>query len=564
MRKQFIKIISLIFAILFICLTPVSSYFQIENQVYAAVDVLSSELAEQILVPSLITGGLVFSTKEAAVDTVNRLKQYLEENIELDLKEFWDSTHPGDPSFEPPPEDPTPNGKFTVEDAITLMMLGRLVFNKESGAWNKIVEVSEPFFDLVKGWIDDNFNVGDNKFFYYNKFTEVNVIDIKVNTYFHSFYIEPNDYFTYIVKRSDGIIYNDTVRLAIHTAPGMYQFYLNGTKYMLSPNGIQNFVLGIRKDSNDKFYYMVHKEPVVDTEPLEINIYGKPNVVSNPSYDWTNPFTNSKTIVLPVEVDYEGKPELDSDGLHKPSIGTEWWIDKEPDEVTKMNPSGIPEPDEGEDNETGIKNILKNMLLYFQNLTKDVADIKKDTKAIAEGNGTGNGNGDGTDIPTGFDWGDFKKFFDIFFIFIYFIIILILILVKLLYVVFFSLTAIPANSALFSQYPTILAGVNYIKNLQVGGLSITVHQAFEYVFTTFFFIFIIKQIRKLYDAFVYEEHERIKAESGISSVNYRHYSSNNFFKANLKLNESKTNLFDDGLKNPDNYENIKFKDYGKD
>lgn len=555
MKKQLIKIISLVFAILFICLTPVSSYFQIENHVYAVSNTLSSELAEQILIPTLISGGLMFSTKEAAVDTVNRLKQYLEENIELDLKEFWDSTHPGDPSFEPPPENPNPNGKFTIQDAITVMMLGRLVFDKDSGAWKKIVEVSQPFFDLVKGWINDNYNEGQNMLLEKTDFSLSlgTVINLDI----------PSGYTFYYTFKYLG---NNSVTLSLN-GDGSSSYI----KYTSDDSSVIKIKVGsftTNRVVNDLEYLYFRISYVGNSNPYqgEKFVQGFPGIVDNPNYDWNNPFTNSKTITLPVETDVEGKPELDSDGLHKPSIGVEWWVNKDPYEITQMNPSGIPEPDEGEDTQTGIKNILKNMLLYFQNLTKDVADIKKDTKTLAEGNGTGNGNGDGTDIPTGFDWGDFKRFFDIFFIFIYFIIILILILVKLLYVVFFSLTAIPANSALFAQYPTILAGVNYIKNLQVGGLSITVHQAFEYVFTTFFFIFIIKQIRKLYDAFVYEEHERIKTESGVSSDygNYKHYSSNNFFKSNLKFSESKTNLFDDGLKNPDNYENIKFKDYGKD
>ena len=75
--------------------------------------------------------------------------------------------------------------------------------------------------------------------------------------------------------------------------------------------------------------------------------------------------------------------------------------------------------------------------------------------------------------------GNFRHFLDIFFIFIYFIVILILIILKFLEIVFVGIPGITANADLFTEYPNILEGVNYVKNLKVGGLAITVHQAFN-------------------------------------------------------------------------------------
>ena len=102
-------------------------------------------------------------------------------------------------------------------------------------------------------------------------------------------------------------------------------------------------------------------------------------------------------------------------------------------------------------------------------------------------------------------------------------------------------------------------------------MSITVHQAFEYVFMIFFFIFIIKQIRKLYDSFVYEENQRTKVESGISGsyIESKWYVPNNFHKGYTQRGKKSTyysgytegNIFDDAVRNPDDYENIKFTDY---
>lgn len=151
----------------------------------------------------------------------------------------------------------------------------------------------------------------------------------------------------------------------------------------------------------------------------------------------------------------------------------------------------------------GVKTIVSNTnKLVFNTTNPELDPITGEPAAAGDGI---IGNGIDTRIPTDFEWGNFRHFLDIFFIFIYFIVILILIILKFLQIVFVGIPNIAANTDLFAQYPNILEGVNYVKNLQVGGLAITVHQAFEFVFLIFFYIFIIKQIRKMYNAHVYEE-----------------------------------------------------------
>ncbi len=111
--------------------------------------------------------------------------------------------------------------------------------------------------------------------------------------------------------------------------------------------------------------------------------------------------------------------------------------------------------------------------------------------------------------PPGVDWGNFKNFFDIFWIFYYLIIIAILLLVKFLAVVM-DILSIPANTALFDSYPTILQGINYIKGLKVGGFNVTIQQIFEYMFMVFFFIFIVTTIQKLYHVFTGVERQELR------------------------------------------------------
>ncbi len=116
-----------------------------------------------------------------------------------------------------------------------------------------------------------------------------------------------------------------------------------------------------------------------------------------------------------------------------------------------------------------------------------------------------------SEAAEGIDWGNFKGLFDIFYIFYYLIIIIIMILIKFLAVVF-NLLSIPANAALFNSYPTIKAGLDYLKGLKIGGFNITLQQIFEYMFTVFFFLYVVTVLQKLYHSFALIERQTIKQE----------------------------------------------------
>lgn len=147
------------------------------------------------------------------------------------------------------------------------------------------------------------------------------------------------------------------------------------------------------------------------------------------------------------------------------------------------------------------------------------------------------------DDDNGIDWGNFKNFFDIFWIFYYLIIIAILLLVKFLAVVM-DILSIPANTALFDSYPTILQGINYIKSLKVGGFNITLQQIFEYMFMVFFFIYIVTTLQKLYHVFTGVERQELRHNQRDIQIDKTSFS-----------NEVQSNIYNKKI-----YDNIVMKD----
>lgn len=122
-------------------------------------------------------------------------------------------------------------------------------------------------------------------------------------------------------------------------------------------------------------------------------------------------------------------------------------------------------------------------------------------------------------IKDNIDWGRFKGFFDIFIILIFLLLILCKIFIKLLGVVA-SLLTVEASSTFFNQYPTILAGVNYIKGIKVPGINVTLFTVITYMFTVFFIIYVLKIIQAIYHSFVKQEDNEIRnAEKNIKQNN---------------------------------------------
>jgi len=177
-----------------------------------------------------------------------------------------------------------------------------------------------------------------------------------------------------------------------------------------------------------------------------------------------------------------------------------------PDVNTNPNGDGeIGNPDDTD----GILGWLKGLWNILKGLWASLLAFLASIVALLQSIFTNTGNI--SQSSEGIDWGNFKGFFDIFYIFYYLIIIVILILLKFLVTVF-NMISIPANTALFDQYPTMLAGINYLKNLKIGGFNITFQQILEYMFTIFFFLFIVTVLQKLYHSFAGIERQTVKQQ----------------------------------------------------
>lgn len=502
------RIIAIILIIFTILTSPLAGYFNIENNAYASTFTadIESEMFKQTVIPLLISAGLVFKSKEAVEEVVYELKDWL-------YDQGFDWQLPPDPD----PEDPKLGDMIKALLASSTMV----VWNAAEQIYQSIVNVPQWFWEFISTYVNNNYDEGEN--ISYGNFIDVYTLpkvdpriggieaftEDKIYLYSENMdklgiidRLEDNEGYYYKL-RGYGNVYKYPLTISLHPDGGS-----NGLSIVFKNSGYGSFSLQYRYISS------INTSVVIEMPDSEI--IGISDIVDNPDYDWNNQYTGDKDIVIPIQSDIYGNPLKDDNGYFLPSVETEDWVDVQPEEIPLLDPSGVPQPDipeipEHDEEDSKEEGILITIATILATLLSKITGIKNDTSTMVEKmpeTSTGGTGGIDTSIPTGFEWGDFRRFFDVIFIFIYFIVILILILLKFLEIVFLNLVAIPANSALLDQYPTILAGVNYVKNLQVGGLSITVHQAFEYIFLIFFFIFIIKQIRKLYGAFVFEENER--------------------------------------------------------
>lgn len=579
------KITCLVLAILFITLTPMSSFLQIENNAYAISstltfeDALHSEMFKQTVIAALIGYGLTWNDPDAVNMTFEKI-----------LNDFETKG----PDFKPPNKPDGPDLKQLVHD---LLASASIAFTAD-GVYKNILAIDDMMADYLKNFIDVNYDEGIN----YSENENEETLIYSLGEYNLSFNLLPitdgkyayiecfngieTKTTTFLNWGGSGQLTNIVIKNIIVVSKYAFEInlkfnfdmYINGN---FDRNMTSNNMMTLTFPTNISQENFVVKPFVPEEET-----YGTPGYVDVPDRDFVNNQSQTRTVVIPIEVDpLTGEPQKDENEIPIPGISTADWVGVTPEEIPNLDPHGMPytAPEITPENPLPVNPELPEnptleqiqdftIIEYLKNLfqtNKNAAEMQDPTvMGIPSADGTGNG---GTGTPTSFDWGDFSKFFDIFFIFIYFIVILILILLKFLKVVFSSLPNIPPNTDLFTNYPTILDGVNYIKNLKVGGMSVTVQQAFEYVFLIFFFIFVLKQLRKLYGAYVYEENERSRAESGISGSNIeRRYQRTNYNSVINKARKSnysgysKGNTFDDAINNPDDYENIKFTDFSGD
>lgn len=563
MRKTIItKIIVLTIVFLMLFTTPFEILNIKFNQNFNAfanttfIQDLESQLFVESIIPVLIAAGLVFkSDYDWEVDNGSWIHEHL---VKESLKEFFENL--GE-NYKPPNDPDGPN----LGEVIKNMLRAGTLVSVGYGLSKNIVEIPQMVWELIKSFVDDNYDEGENiigepfqtqgyingyayEWEFRGQGTSLSSVWIKINNgqFKRLFYGSGN---------SNNEIYIEYFKITDITSSPNNQAKVTFDK--------RTYFHNINDPSAD--WYSPSKTGVSSTNSLvdigttiypenpypeynPVKIIGKEGIVDNPNYDWNNNYTDTKVIPIPVEMDPYGNPKTDENGYYLPSTDVDEWLDVQPTEIPNLDPTGTPIPDippfpdienPDDDEKTGILiyigNILQLIVGQLSKIAEGVKTIVANTNQLVFNTpnpvfdpttgqqidpetgqpvepepeaSTGDGIiGDGidTNIPTDFEWGNFRHFLDIFFIFIYFIVILILILLKFLQIVFTGLPGIAPNTDLFTAYPEILAGVDYVKNLKVGGLTITVHQAFEFVFLIFFYIFIIKQIRKLYNAMVFEE-----------------------------------------------------------
>ena len=590
MKKNIMKrILALTIVFMMLITTPLSVFGNLYNNhiyVYAstfAADI-ESEIFKQTLIPMLISAGLVFKSKEAAEEAVYELKDWL-------YDQGFDWQLPPDPE----PEDPK------LGDMIKALLASStlVVWNSAEQVYQTVVSIPQWFWEFISTYANDNYNVGINQvepylllqggipivnlnFFRTNKniVVEYNAKSLIENYNYITILFEDNDQLYFSTKYSIDEIEKNASFIQIVSSEGLNSNYV-GIKTELKSSYLLVINVKNPKITGNAWLFGVNSlydKPedfdFIFSENENNVILGVEDIINNPDYDWNNQYTGNKDIVIPIQTDIYGNPKIDENGYYLPAVETEEWVDVQPEEIPLLDPSGVPQPDipeipEHDEEDSKDTGILITIATILATLLSKITGIKNDTSTMVEKmpdtstDGTG-GIGDGIgEVPTGFEWGDFRHLLDIFFIFIYFIVILILILLKFLQVVFTGLPAIPANTDLFTQYPTILEGVNYVKNLQVGGMSITVQQAFEYIFLIFFYIFIIKQIRKLYNAHVFEQPAENQRNNKDMKMDYyensKHHESTNSLKGIEHYHNFKSNSYKD-----DDYENIKFTGWSDD
>lgn len=606
--------------------------------VYASTAAVDDELLKQNIIPLLIASGLVFTSAEAAEDVWQKLNDYWVENDiymkywqhgpedpKPDLKTVLLGVLYGNVVW---------NEVKETYEFIKDFPRSLLVKDNLNPIYKWIVNIPNELWQDIKSFIDDNYDEGENREyipdetelidgFYYN-FASVGSNIVRAGDYettitlYESFYLSNGiEYYFVGPKNSNGVIQ----RVFDILPPNK-----NGTGYIMAriinDSGTQKFQYGFADSKPSVSWSLVEKIDLSTLsiyEPQYIDLgYGTAGIIDNPNYDWNNKYTDTKVIPIPIEMDAYGNPKTDENGLYLPSIDVEEWIDVQPTEIPNLDPTGTPVPNippfpdienPDDDEQTGILiyigNILQLIVGQLSKIAEGVKTIVANTNQLVfntpnpvfdpttgeqidpetgepieqpapepEAGGGIIGDGIDTNIPTDFEWGDFKHFLDIFFIFIYFIVILILILLKFLQIVFTGLPGIAPNTDLFTAYPEILAGVDYVKNLQVGGLTITVHQAFEFVFLIFFYIFIIKQIRKLYNAMVFEESAipinhtkdmKLDYYDGNGKINQYGYIPYQIAAPNQNLlpyvDEKQKGNLNYAAKHPSEYQNIKITDY---
>ncbi len=256
--------------------------------------------------------------------------------------------------------------------------------------------------------------------------------------------------------------------------------------------------------------------------PTTIPLYPTGSICNDDVWDFVNPTTDRQTMTADTNI------TVNTDGTISANTSNQKLDGVPLEDVSDIPISDLDNPtndDTGTNPDTGtgssniwewlksIWEVLKNILKFewlrelINLIISSIADVIEAIRNLPDS------------IKDNIDWGRFKGFFDIFIILIFLLLIICKIFIKLLGVVV-SLLTVEASSTFFNQYPTILAGVNYIKGIKVPGINVTLFTVLTYMFTVFFIIYVLKIIQAIYHSFVKQEDNEIRnAEKNIKQNN---------------------------------------------
>lgn len=506
MKKQLIKVLSFILIILFVTLTPISSYIGIYNNVYASVALTG--LGLKLVAVILASMGVL---------------KFVNENIGLD--EFYQ----GLLDFVEMVKGVTEFPQLLIEVATDAIVYGtKAKINSVAGYireyYNMLVDTlvpDEPLVPTLPGAkaVSEYEYIGER--FYIDK-TE-KIINIG-NGYTFKYKIEAlsgvrNNFkltgkLYYLENRVPSYDFNISAFNELQIAAGSDNINLRG-KLQITDNLIVFNWLLINYTTN-KTYEGLHTKEVeplvglVELPPLTEVDYNMPIALSVPinlTFPWDFGLNIPDVIGLTVEQVLE----------EVSNISLETFIDRLLD-LPKSAIDSLVQPGlevAGDGTVTGVRETVVEEVLEETKTQTDILTSIRDKIDVIIGKldkfFDPEENPNNNDNDNGIDWGNFKGLFDIFWIFYYLIILAIIILLKFFNVIM-SLLDIPANTALFDSYPTMLDGLNYIKNIKVGGFNVTLQTIFEYMFTIFFFLYIVTTLQKLYHSFLGIERQSIKEE----------------------------------------------------
>lgn len=340
------------FLSLILCLTLMFQFYIFK---YHEVTAEASDFAmpsdaylKSVIAPLLVSAGLVFRSQQALDDTVQKVQLRI-------IQGGLDSTVPR------PPNDPKP--PRTWKEVLTALATGYVVYDVATGLYKNVVSIGSDFFHFIKTWVDDNFNVGDNKILVLDGFTTISGVmaygDLPYQHYpLKTFYVSPNKYLNYIfldrnnVNQYFGFKLKENasyVELRVHSTSNwnrvIYQFVSFDSNGKEIPGG--GLELGDKTYAASGYNYEisfgVFDKPYneIFTNNNEYYVNGKDNIVDNPNFDWSNIFTGDKTLVLPVETSPLGLPSFTPDGLPVPELSPDYMVNVNPDVIPEQNPTGI-------------------------------------------------------------------------------------------------------------------------------------------------------------------------------------------------------------------------------